>query len=187
MAIDTLQQPQYIFPKIGVFNNGVHVYWCGYYNDYLIRKQVLDSNGTKRCAPSGFDVTFPGYTPIIDDYLIPMPQGGMTFILSDAGSGWNSLYLEYDHTSCVLPTAVEEPLVSKGISISPNPVKDVLTIHLPEGYMSERSLMLFDMNGQQLLEKSISGNTTTVQLSMEKFPLGIYLLKIGTENIKLVK
>lgn len=186
VAIDTLHQPQYIFPRIGLFNNGLHVYWCAYTSDYVLKKQVLDSNGTKRCVPTGFDMTSPGFTPIIDDYLLPMPQGGICVLLSNLNAG-PSLYIEYDHTGCVLPTGIFEHPENDGLQVFPNPVSDVLTIQMTQGLKSGSLISLYDLNGRILLEKVVPENTSTCMLSLHTLAEGIYIIKVGEVVLKVVK
>jgi hypothetical protein len=68
------------------------------------------------------------------------------------------------------------------VEVYPNPVSNELTVSA--GFMEP--IQLFDLTGTQKLEmKSPEGGQIKIDLS--EFPTGIYLLKVGDKNFKLVK
>ncbi len=186
-AIDTLQQPQYVFPRILLLSNGLHVYWGSYTSNYILKKQVIDGNGNKRCTPSGFDLSSPGFTPVIDNYLIRMPQGGICFLLTNMSGSLNNVYIEYNHTACVLPVAVEEIPVKTSFALYPNPAEDFITLEQTNGWGSVRWVQLFDINGRLQIEKSVTPNMNSITFSIAALPAGVYILKAGNEVMKFVK
>lgn len=71
----------------------------------------------------------------------------------------------------------EEMLADRQIKIYPNPVHNELTIFI-EGYKSSMQghFALFNLGGNMLLRRKISGETTLVNMSV--FPKGTYVLNI---------
>jgi len=65
-----------------------------------------------------------------------------------------------------------------GITLYPNPVKDVLTINLNEVTGTHVSLKLINVIGKTVLEKQVVNQTE--QLNIEKLPTGVYYLIIET-------
>ena len=77
---------------------------------------------------------------------------------------------------------IEEVLNDKGIFIAPNPVNDVLFI---TGKMGIGSVSVFDALGRKVLEETIEGKNG--QVSVKHLPTGLYLLKSGASNLKILK
>ena len=75
-----------------------------------------------------------------------------------------------------IPDAVAETTVST-FTVSPNPCKEMLTLHLPEGQVTE--VVLMDMLGREQSRKRMEGPET---LSLQGLPKGLYILKILTEE-----
>jgi hypothetical protein len=73
----------------------------------------------------------------------------------------------------------------RNISVYPNPVKTTLTAEIWNGEKSETYIFqLFDAGGKLLIEnKQIDNGTSTFDLS--KFPKGIYILVIQTNDGKI--
>lgn len=185
-AIDTLQQPQYVFPRILLLSNGLHVYWGSYTSNYILKKQVIDGNGNKRCTPSGFDLSSPGFTPVIDNYLIRMPQGGICFLLTNMTGSLNNVYIEYNHTSCVVPVAAEEIPDNTTFNIYPNPASDLLIVEKGPGEKVIAELTICDIQGRLLLHHPLSTSEKTTPVSLKSLPAGLYLLILGEMKQKFI-
>ena len=71
--------------------------------------------------------------------------------------------------------------VNQTISISPNPVKDKLTVTLPK---TSNEIQIFDMQGKLWLQQNV-GQTAEIQVSM--LPAGTYVLVANGESYKFVK
>ena len=89
-------------------------------------------------------------------------------------------------------SGVKNPLseMAQGVTLSPNPVKDVLTIAIPEDMVQSRhdasSLQILDPFGRVVLErKGICG--VAVDLDLRKVDAGAYVVVILTENGRLVR
>jgi Secretion system C-terminal sorting domain len=68
------------------------------------------------------------------------------------------------------------------ISLYPNPSTDVLNISLGELPLSDWSISLFNSQGQILIQKKFSKNTTIVSLPVNSYATGNYILKIADGN-----
>ena len=84
-----------------------------------------------------------------------------------------------DCYSCSDNLAVLES--NKAISLSPNPVKDYLTITLPT---DNNEIRIFDLQGKLLLQQNV-GFSAEVNVSM--LPTGTYVLVVNGESYKFVK
>lgn len=73
------------------------------------------------------------------------------------------------------------------ISISPNPTKDEVVLHLPEGMVAE--VVLYSIDGHEMLRKEMKNPCNAIAL--QGFPDGLYVLKVvtpqGTVLRRLVK
>lgn len=74
--------------------------------------------------------------------------------------------------------------LSKEWKVYPNPVKDILTIELPEA-MQGLTLEVFNMLGQKVKEFILLDNIQHLDLS--ELTQGIYLLKADNNVIKIKK
>jgi hypothetical protein len=69
------------------------------------------------------------------------------------------------------------------ITVSPNPVKDVLTLKY-KGISSQADVRIYNLSGQQTYFSRVSGNSTQVDVS--KWPKGIYIISVGSIRKKVV-
>ena len=73
------------------------------------------------------------------------------------------------------------------ISISPNPAKDEVVLHLPEGMVAE--VILCNIDGREVWRQNMKNPCNTIAL--QRFPSGLYVLKVvtpqGTVLRRLVK
>jgi hypothetical protein len=83
---------------------------------------------------------------------------------------------------------VNQPKDDSKIRMQPNPVSDLLTIHLDQALPSG-SLTVSDLNGRELLNKQLLEAITEVDMS--GLPNGMYIVQIlqadGIETRKIVK
>jgi hypothetical protein len=69
------------------------------------------------------------------------------------------------------------------ISISPNPAKDEVVLHLPEGMMAE--VVLYGIDGREMWRKEMRNPYNTIGL--QGFPSGLYVLKVITAQGTVLK
>ena len=74
----------------------------------------------------------------------------------------------------------------KPVTISPNPVSEILFIAISDIKLVHTKALLLDMNGKQL--KTFYINSNSVSLSMSQYAPGLYLIKLENgETLKIIK
>lgn len=76
-------------------------------------------------------------------------------------------------------TSVVDPALSEKVKVYPNPVSDVLNIDL--GDLNGELLELYDVLGKQVLSQKLQSDRM-IELSVNSFEKGMYLMKIQTEQ-----
>ena len=79
------------------------------------------------------------------------------------------------------PTSMNETSKGTVVRVYPNPTQDALVVENANCDV----VRVFNLNGQILLTSSISGGTTTLNVS--SLPIGTYLLQLNTEIVKFIK
>lgn len=83
----------------------------------------------------------------------------------------------------------EAELSSLDIRIYPNPTKGLLKIEIPDIGDIKPTLVVYNLQGKQIIHKVVSGPTSTINLSNQ--PSGMYIMKIvnGQESVdwKIIK
>ena len=71
--------------------------------------------------------------------------------------------------------------------IHPNPVESELTVRIQGAQSKSVSLLLVDLNGQVLQERTVDvvGSNHQERLNMERLPSGLYLLRVNTAQQRL--
>lgn len=80
----------------------------------------------------------------------------------------------------------ENPLLINNITlgeikVSPNPVKDILTIVNKNNSTNEIIISIFNINGQLIMSNKLQ-NENSIELDVSKLAKGIYILKLQIEN-----
>ncbi len=86
-----------------------------------------------------------------------------------------------DDPNC--PTATEEEIIDNTVSVYPTPFTNVINISSADNKIQK--ILITDVKGTVLSEKTINGNYTTVDASAYK--AGIYFLKIISTNSVIIK
>ena len=96
-----------------------------------------------------------------------------------------------DRTICSPYTGVDKIDIGYSndlVKIYPNPVNDNLTIEIDNSIESEDiKLMLYNISGQLIIQKTLTSSRLTNNLSTGKLPKGVYLLNIIFDNTFLSK
>jgi len=79
-------------------------------------------------------------------------------------------------TFALTSTLSTEDFATKKFIVSPNPVKDLLTI--ANEFQTIQAVEVYDLNGR--IVKNVSNNATNLQISLGDLSSGVYLLKIQT-------
>src|SRR5690606_15177392 len=83
----------------------------------------------------------------------------------------------------------EAELSNLDIRIYPNPTKGVLKVEIPDIGDIKPTLVVYNLQGKQLVHKTVSNQISTINLSVH--PAGMYIMKIvnGQESLdwKIIK
>ncbi len=80
----------------------------------------------------------------------------------------------------------EDHQFRKNISLSPNPVENVITVTANKGFSSIQNITVCDLSGLEiaaLKSSTLSGNQLSIDLSNASLPSGLYLLKISEDGL----
>ncbi|MBT8196696.1 MAG: T9SS type A sorting domain-containing protein, partial [Bacteroidia bacterium] len=93
-----------------------------------------------------------------------------------------------DDTTIVVSviTSIDENIYDYGISISPNPASEMLSIDLSNANVSIKKVLLTDMLGRKVYSERVSSNTKIVPVNLNKFENGTYFVHLVSGNQKLV-
>lgn len=86
-----------------------------------------------------------------------------------------------NYEECYYERTAVETIENNLISLSPNPVKDILTLTLPT---DNNEIKIFDLQGKLLLQQNV-GFSAEIIVSM--LPMGTYVLVVNGESYKFVK
>ena len=135
-------------------------------------------------------------------FVISLPSFGMsgdtTFVFTFDASG-NRIERVIDLTKSAQITAssssaneeklFEAELSNLDIRIYPNPTKGVLKVEIPDIGDIKPTLVVYNLQGKQLVHKTVSNQISTINLSVH--PAGMYIMKIvnGQESLdwKIIK
>jgi len=79
-------------------------------------------------------------------------------------------------------TSIKQISLNELLKVSPNPVKDILTIELTNISFKNGNWSLFDLTGKKVLGGLLQPSTLTVKLDLSTVLAGAYLLNITTEE-----
>ncbi|MCR4800292.1 MAG: T9SS type A sorting domain-containing protein [Bacteroidales bacterium] len=124
------------------------------------------------------------YSPTFD--TLPYTPGGVTgaryytFLLCVL-RGNNVIWHNSQYEDCYYEQTAIDNIADQQIALSPNPVKDKLTLSLPN---TENEIKIFDLQGKLLLQQNV-GFSAEIIVSM--LPMGTYVLVVNGESYKFVK
>ena len=124
------------------------------------------------------------YSPCFD--TLPFSPAGMcgaryyTYLLC-VQKGNNVIWHNPNYEECYYERTAIESFETVQHSISPNPVKDKLTLTLPN---AENEIKIFDLQGKLLMQQNV-GFSAEINVSM--LQVGTYVLVVNGESYKFVK
>ena len=139
-----------------------------------------------KCNQGNNNYNNSGVTSLIDA-TVNGNNGTLTnFALSGIVSNWaTGSPISIGNICTVLNTSSFD--ANLDFKLYPNPTKDIVTIELK--YFSNTNLEVYDINGRVLINQNL--NSTSNQINMQNFPVGVYLFKItsqeGTAISKVIK
>ena len=110
-------------------------------------------------------------------------QGLAATGVASPSPGHQAFYLVKTDTAGLITSTWQPGAVADRLTVSPNPVADVCRVTLPQGC---RQLTLLTLQGQTLLTINTTGKST-LELSTNWLPAGLYLLRAETNNFSLVE
>ena len=113
----------------------------------------------------------------------------MTYTFRDRKpiDGWNYYQLsqtDYDGTTerfDIIAILYSKPIT---LSINPNPVADDLYLYLEETLKGVTHVTIFNTKGQKIYTKGFIGEYSVIQLDVERYRKGYYLLEVDHNNRK---
>lgn len=75
-------------------------------------------------------------------------------------------------------TAIEQPKLSVGIIVSPNPVRNLIQITVNENNLLGTRYMLFDKLGRQILNGKLTDKN--ISLTVNQLPSGMYFIQVAS-------
>lgn len=112
--------------------------------------------------------------------LAPYINNGKILIaFRGEASPYNNIYLD----NIRLRTVIINPnLKESGFLVTPNPVKNMLTVQFYPPPVNLRSIAIYSVAGQKLREVDASGNGTFYQVDVASLPAGTYILTARFAN-----
>jgi Secretion system C-terminal sorting domain len=83
----------------------------------------------------------------------------------------------------VYPLGIEESYFLNDIKVFPNPFSQVLQINFGQPAIKEMELQIIDISGRMLLQKTLPSGLQSFNVTTAAFPPGIYLYRIGTNEL----
>jgi hypothetical protein len=85
-------------------------------------------------------------------------------------------------------TEIEPDNQKEGLSISPNPVDNILQLSYKESNAKTTDwVMIENISGKQMLRKQVNTESGIILIDVSGFTSGTYVLKIGTKTGKFIK
>ncbi len=80
-------------------------------------------------------------------------------------------------------TGIEEQSGNYGISIYPNPAQEMVRVNLGDHFSQHNTtILLRDMRGKTLLERSVDNGQQTLELDISEFAKGIYMIQLRNQE-----
>jgi hypothetical protein len=79
-------------------------------------------------------------------------------------------------------SATQDAALANAIQVYPNPTASVLNVSIYQTISQNTKVQLFNVSGQQIIEKNLPEGEVATQLETSNLPDGIYLLKVSNLN-----
>ncbi len=115
----------------------------------------------------------------MNDSLYTLDSAGNLMAIGTVGYGIQvadiAVQLRYTHT---MPAGLTSVNARPSLSAYPNPVKDVLTIMLPQPLAQATTAEVYDATGRQLMRFAVPANATTIRVDLSAIPSGLFTLQL---------
>lgn len=105
----------------------------------------------------------------------------------------NTSYIYFDFNPAIvtntvsatltIPSALHE-LVNSSFNVFPNPTSGIVSVYFNNEI---KFVQVFNLLGEQVLEKEVSANANYAQLNLNFLPKGVYIIKAGNINKRIIK
>jgi hypothetical protein len=151
-------------------------------NKFLLRGSnaaaLLDSTGMGLCRISPTPSPNAALTSLtVDPY--PVSSVNLTLTLSD--TIFNSGPMNILATAICQSTGITSPKINTNVKAYPNPAHDKVNI---TGLYDKQEFSLYNLDGRKIKEGIVSESDNNISIS--SLSSGMYVLKIGNINLKLV-
>lgn len=110
-------------------------------------------------------------------------QNGISDVIVDSASNVIKSKVAHFSNLVVAESSVltsENPLKEKSVSIFPAASGDAITIRFDQVENGQKTIILFNVTGQSIVNRSFDGNE--LNLSVSDFPTGVYFIRILTDR-----
>lgn len=155
-------------------NQTVVLKWNAIANNTVAAYRIVElgTSGNKLVATLNVNPVSKAYT-----YTITNFNGGVYSVIAvDA----NGLELVSSQSNC---TSINQG----AFKLYPNPTQNTLTVNLPEFVSEKVKIQVFTVTGKQVWSREYSSTSTDINLSVDTFVDGVYLLKVSDGNVVLTK
>ncbi len=162
----------------------------------LVSATITDSDGTISSAllkwKKGSESTLyeKPMIPAESNYqaYIPAYEAGKTIyfmIVAKDDDNAETNYLDGTYVITAINSS-ENDMIAEKVKIFPNPVRDNLTIEIPDNYYVT-SIILFDLMGREIQNVPVNSDSGTYNINLSDKSAGSYLLKIRTQHDSITK
>ncbi|PZR27567.1 MAG: hypothetical protein DI535_10100 [Citrobacter freundii] len=78
-------------------------------------------------------------------------------------------------------------LTARAMQLSPNPVKTILHILLPQAASGQDAIELYNLSGRKVLVQSVPAGTTQLDADISTLAPGMYIVRYGEDRMKVLK
>ncbi len=110
-------------------------------------------------------------------------QNGISDVIVDSASNVIKSKVAHFSNLVVAESSVltsENPIKEKSVSIFPTASGDAITIRFDQVENGQKTIILFNVTGQSIVNRSFDGNE--LNLSVSDFPTGVYFIRILTDR-----
>jgi ELWxxDGT repeat protein len=162
------------------------VYFKAYHDNLYFRasdgtfdNQLWRTDGTDAGTMRMVCDSTSGYYPLNSTYEYIVFQDALWFRSTFAKTAGNELWKYSDGPSVGIKHTTAK---TASLKVYPNPGKGMITIEL-NSIPTNKSFAIMDLQGRQVMTGSITGKSTSIDIS--RIPAGLYFLDFGSENQKI--
>jgi hypothetical protein len=115
-------------------------------------------------------------------------SSGLTAVASSSSPKCSSKTTGYSESGAIDAVSTEETAVAADVSngsatVYPNPVNDLVTIHVPAGSVSNDHVQVIDAYGRNTGANIIRSDEHSIVLNLGKLAGGVYIIRIKVDGV----